>query len=149
MESAFQSPTSSSIPETFVDMSCDQATSGGSVDSPRKRIRGKKAEKESRNKQKVADGVNSRFCNLMEQFNTHNEEIDKEKKELAERKVRVLEEMQKMEEKKEDDAIMSMDISGMDPQAQAYYSMRKNEVMAKIMARADCYRPLPPDDFDL
>ena len=92
-----------------------------------KRPSGRKKEKESRRKSKIAEGENFKLIDLMEQFNK-NAEAQKitqaRKTELEERRVKVMEEMNAREEKEKDEAIMNMDLSNMEPVKKSYYELR-------------------------
>lgn len=147
-DSSPQSPNCSQIRSTSVSLDDDQ--NGGSVSSPnKKRPSGRKTEKELRKKNKQNE--NSRFCNLVEQFNQQASATETRKAELESRKVKALEELKEIQkqqveakEREMEDQIMMMDTSNMDPQKQAYYEFRKHEIMQKMMARASNYVPQPP-----
>ncbi|GAB2263054.1 hypothetical protein Droror1_Dr00004051 [Drosera rotundifolia] len=86
-----------------------------SIESPRrKRSPRRKADKAARRKSKVGDPENVRVSNLMEEFNKSFFENAKAKSEREERKLKIMEDLKKIEEDKEDKRIMAMDISKMD-----------------------------------
>ncbi|GAB2241558.1 hypothetical protein Droror1_Dr00018333 [Drosera rotundifolia] len=127
----FINQSSTQMPNTYVSLAVDhdriedspgtteetgdRSGTRNSVDSPkRKRPIRRKADKVSHRKSKVRDSDNVRVCNLMKEFNKNFSENAKTKMEREERKLKVLEDLKKIEEDKEDERIMLMDISNMD-----------------------------------
>ncbi|CAL9010725.1 unnamed protein product [Prunus brigantina] len=98
-----------------------------------KRPTRRRAEKEAHRRSKVVNTLDSRICDLMEQFTKQLAESDKRKAEVAERKVKVMEEMNERQQREQDDRIMSMDTSNMGPRARAYYEHRKSDIYFKTM----------------
>ncbi|XP_050203358.1 uncharacterized protein LOC126653496 [Mercurialis annua] len=127
---------------------------------------GRKAEKESRKRSRMADTFSSRLCDLMCDFNKQTIEAQQRKALVEERKLRVLEEANDRERKKaelelkimmekheseqqeKDDKIMMMNTSNMDDPTRAYYKRRKAEILAKTIHspsfEPEFYIPLPP-----
>ncbi|KAF8413342.1 hypothetical protein HHK36_001321 [Tetracentron sinense] len=140
--------SSSRMPDTPISLNSDQDPIGHTVDSPgTKRPSGRKAEKEVRRKSRVEKTSSFRICNLIEKFNKQACDTEERKARIEERKIRIMEDMNEREQKEEDDTIMMLDTSNMDPIAKAYYKQRKSEVLAKILAHAtssNLYVPLPP-----
>ena len=74
----------------------------------------------------------------LDTFNQYLAEKEKNKDEREEIRIQAMQEIKELEMKKhefemrkEEQQIMTMDISHLDPQMKAYYTMRKNEIFAK------------------
>ena len=85
----------------------------------------------------------------LDTFNQYLAEKEKKKDEKEEKRIQALQEMKELEIRKEEHEIMTTDISLLDPQTKAYYTMRKNEIFAKWSANGSSpnnYFPMPPDE---
>ncbi|GAB2223356.1 hypothetical protein Droror1_Dr00017497 [Drosera rotundifolia] len=85
----------------------------------------RKANKTSRKKSKIGDPHNVRVCNLMEEFNKNFFENAKIKMKREKKKLKVMEDLKKIEEDKENERIMIIYISNMEQERQGYYQLRK------------------------
>ncbi|XP_058223190.1 uncharacterized protein LOC131332895 [Rhododendron vialii] len=137
-------------------------TSGGSVQSPRKRPPGCKASKAKLLKTKKSENEEREWINLMEKFNQTTSDKESRRAEMEARRVAALErtttnderrvalEERKaaIKEKEMEDRIMQMDLDLVqDPQMKAYYQYRKGEILAKWTASSspNGYFPGFPD----
>ena len=128
----------------------------GSVSARGKRPMGRKSAKELFWRNQVVEAEVRKISIQLETFNQHLAEKEKKKEEKEEKMIQALQEMKELEMKKhefemrkEEHQIMTMDISHLDPQMQAYYVMRKNEIFAKWpsnVSSPNFYFPLPPDE---
>ena len=155
-----QSPDASQIPGPSIslDSDPDPIPGTGSINSPRsknKRPIGRKAEKASRRKSNVSEQNSGEFLNLLDEFNQQVRNSGEKKSSLVERKlnieerkIRCIESAEEREQMIHENEIMKIDTSNMDPQMQRYYQLRKDEIMAKVLARSSSsqfYIPSPPD----
>ena len=151
-----RSPVYEGTHEAPISLDSDQDPySNATVSSPRKRPPGRKATKESRQKNKASptDTSNS----ISDTIRELSEQSEKRKNFYEEQKLQLLKEqaqredvqldiakraedrMQKEQDRLQmiaDDAIMEKDISHMTVEQQHYYQLRKNAIMAKAMKNA-------------
>ncbi|CAL5342998.1 unnamed protein product [Camellia sinensis] len=149
----------------------------GSVSARGKRPMGRKSAKELFQKNQVAQAEVQKMSTQLDTFNQYLAEKEKKKDEREEKRIQALQEMKELEMKKhdfeiirqehemkkhdfeirrqehemrkEEHQIMTTDISHLDPQMKAYYTMRKNEIFAKWSSNVSSpnfYFPLPPDE---
>ncbi|CAL5373888.1 unnamed protein product [Camellia sinensis] len=117
----------------------------GSVFARGKRPMGRKSAKELFRKNQVAQAEVQKMSTQLDTFNQYLAEKEKKKDEREEKRIQALQEMKELEMKKhdfeirrqehemrkEEHQIMTTDISHLEPQMKAYYTMRKNEIFAK------------------
>ncbi|KAF7138276.1 hypothetical protein RHSIM_Rhsim07G0182300 [Rhododendron simsii] len=104
---------------------------------------GREAEKEQpRGKAKAVEVETSHIDDFIDQLNKQARKAEARKDQLEEKRLRLAKKMQEIEDKQvaakqqeRDDAIMFMDTSKMDPQAQLYWAMRKDEIISKAFNR--------------
>ncbi|XP_028111796.1 uncharacterized protein LOC114310087 [Camellia sinensis] len=128
----------------------------GSVSARGKRPMGRKSAKELFRRNQVIETEVQKMSIQLDTFNQHLAEKEKKKEEREEKRIQALQEMKELEMKKhefemkkEEHQIMTTDISHLDPQMKAYYTMRKNEIVAKWSSNVSSpnfYFPLPPDE---
>lgn len=111
------------------------------------RLSGREAEKErsrsgSRGKAKALEVETSHIDDFIDQLNKQARKAEARKNHFKEKRLRLAKKMQEIEDKQvatkqqeRDDAIMFMDTSKMDPQAQLYWAMRKDEIISKAYSR--------------
>ena len=150
-----RSPIYEGTRDTPVSLDSDQDPySNATVSSPRKRLTGRKAAKESRQKSKASptdtsNSISDMIRELSEQSETRKNFYEKQKlqllKEQAQREDvqldiarRAKDRMQEQDRLQmiDDDAIMEKDISHMSVEQQHYYQLRKHAIMAKAMKNA-------------
>ncbi|XP_058217848.1 uncharacterized protein LOC131328898 [Rhododendron vialii] len=156
------SPDFSQVPNTSTTLEDSNPTSGGSVQSPRKRPPGCKASKAKLLKTKKSGNEEREWINLMEKFNQTTSDKESRRAEMEARRVAALErtttnderrvalEERKaaIKEKEMEDGIMQMDLDLVqDPQMKAYYQYRKGEILVKWTASSSSngYFPDFPD----
>ncbi|KAH7847472.1 hypothetical protein Vadar_026435 [Vaccinium darrowii] len=122
----------------------DQTTCRGCCHSPiSERSSGWEIEQErARGKARIMDPETSSVDDLIEQLNRQARKAEMRKVHLEEKRFHLAKKMQELEEKQvavkqqeRDDAVMFMDTSKMDHQAQLYWAMRKDEIIAKAYNR--------------
>lgn len=122
----------------------EQKTCRGCSHSPDdERSGGREAEKEQpRGKAKAVEVETSHIDDFIDQLNKQARKAEARKDQLEEKRLRLAKKMQEIEDKQvaakqqeRDDAIMFMDTSKMDPQAQLYWAMRKDEIISKAFNR--------------
>ncbi|GMP85923.1 hypothetical protein CsSME_00038900 [Camellia sinensis var. sinensis] len=149
----------------------------GSVSARGKRPMGRKSAKELFRKNQVVQAEVQNMSTQLDTFNQYLAEKEKKKEEREEKRIQAMQEMKELEMKKhdfeirrqehemkkhdfeirrqehemrkEEHQIMTADISHLDPQMKAYYTMRKNEIFAKWSSNVSSpnfYFPLPPDE---
>mgnify|MGYP003703399063 CR=1 FL=1 len=135
----------------------------GSVSARGKRPMGRKSAKELFRKNQVAQAEVQKMSTQRDTLNQYLAEKEKKKDEREEKRIQALQEMKELEMKKhdfeirrqehemrkEEHQIMTTDISHLEPQMKAYYTMRKNEIFAKWSSNVSSpnfYFPLPPDE---
>ncbi|GMQ00618.1 hypothetical protein CsSME_00047626 [Camellia sinensis var. sinensis] len=121
----------------------------GSVSAKGKRPMGRKSAKELFRKNQVAQAKVQKMSTQLDTFNQYLAEKEKKKDEKEEKRIQALQEMKELEIRKEEHEIMTTDISLLDPQTKAYYTMRKNEIFAKWSSNVSSpnyYFPMPPDE---
>ncbi|KAI8563698.1 hypothetical protein RHMOL_Rhmol03G0129400 [Rhododendron molle] len=153
-----ESPEFSQVPNTTTTLEDNNPTSGGSVQSPRKRPPGCKASKAKLLKTKRTEKEEHEWINLIEKFNQTTSDKEGRRAEMEARRVAALErstanderrvalEERKtaMKEKEMEDRIMQMDLDLVqDPQMKAYYQYRKGEILAKWTASSSSNGSFP------
>ncbi|CAL5438679.1 unnamed protein product [Camellia sinensis] len=135
----------------------------GSVSARGKRPMARKSAKELFRKNQVAQVEVQKMGTQLDTFNQYLAEKEKKKDEREQKRIEALQEMKELEMKKhefgirkqehemkkEEHMIMTTDISHLDAQMKAYYTMRKNEIFAKWSSNVSSpnfYFPLPPDE---
>ena len=143
------SPVYEETNETPVSLDSDQDPySNATVSSPRKRLPGRKAAKESRQKSKASptdtnNSISDTIRELSEQSEKRKNFYEEQKlqllKEQADREDVQLEIARRAEDRLQmiaDDAIMEKDTSHMSVEQQHYYQLRKNAIMTRAMKNA-------------
>lgn len=127
------------------------STSGGSVQSPRKRPPGCKVSKSKKGKAKADEDEEREYLTFIKNYNQTHAQKEARKAEREERKIAAIEarvDVEKMKAeaektraeakaKKVNDQIMGMDLNAIqDPRMRSYYELRKFEILDEIEKKA-------------